>query len=364
MTHYIKPIKFLLISLISLSLYGCSDHSPEAMLDNYLYRLSNAIDVEQGEKIDIPVRPLFPHRRDRKIEIPDMREGLLDVLKLKECQLTSLIAERNSSLGKVYRPSLKMRYEIEFLKRLNHCIAKLEAMSNPDQELITLTSELYSIKTQHIFKEVWNGIYTSESIEKNFSRKFQPLPLQDDASTSASINALKQISDFLQQDFFNPQSDRAQLIQLEEAYKVLFVNNSGPKLFSSLELLTSKLSQATDMINLRLSGRPLCFNQRPGNQAKIMRNVFYKYYIGEVQPYIAQSHRYSDRWLKLQLKIYERLAGLNVPIHGSMEQYMTQVVSQSSQGSIWMDYINARDKHTQAWQNLLKQCGMMPTKTN
>jgi hypothetical protein len=36
------------------------------------------------------------------------------------------------------------------------------------------------------------------------------------------------------------------------------------------------------------------------------------------------------------------------------------VLSKTDNKSLWMQYIKARNKHTQAWQTLLKQCGMMP----
>ena len=184
-------LSFVLILSLSLLLSGCSRDTPEAMLDNYLYRLSNTLDLPQPKTYEPKVRLQFPAKRQRILNTIEIREGLLDVLKLERCNLLPLIAQRNSSLGKVATPSVKLGYELEFFSLLNQCRRTLNQESDVDTELLTRINEIYTIKRNNLAAELWNGIYTSEAIELNFSLRQSPLPLQDNGSPQQSLKALQ-----------------------------------------------------------------------------------------------------------------------------------------------------------------------------
>ncbi|WP_415891896.1 DUF3080 family protein [Neptuniibacter sp. PT8_73] len=356
----LKRLSILIVLLISLS--GCSRDTPELVLENYLYRLSNTLDLNQPQSYIPEARIQFPLKRDRILKTTEIREGLLDVLKLKRCDLLPLIAERNSSLGKVAKPSTKLQYELNFYYLLTQCRESLRNASAIDTELLKRVNEIHRVKRDNLPAELWNGIFTAPEMEANFSRSQTALPLVDNSSTQQSIEALRTLVNLTannldQFGLTKPNEDR-----LNQAFKVLHSNRSGPAIISSLEVLTYHLDQAANLLGKRNSpNTPLCRNQSPNKTARILENVFYKFYIGEVLPYLAQTDRYASQWLDLNQQLLQNYTTLSISIPQSMETYSTTILSKSAPNGIWLSYQRARDKHTEAWQKTLKNCGMMPT---
>ncbi|WP_415901517.1 DUF3080 family protein [Neptuniibacter sp. QD29_5] len=356
----LKRFSILIILLIPLS--GCSRDTPELVLDNYLYRLSNTLDLNQPQSYIPETRVQFPLKRDRLLKTTEIREGLLDVLKLKRCDLLPLIAERNSSLGKVATPSTKLQYELNFYYLLNQCIQSLGNDIAIDTELLRRVNEIYRVKRENLPAELWNGIFTAPEVEANFSRSQAPLPITDNSSSQQSIEALQTLVNLTANNLDQLGTTKPNKERLNQAFKVLHSNRSGPAIISSLEILTYHLDQAARLLEQRNSPKnPLCRNESPNKTARILENVFYKFYIGEVLPYLAQTDRYASQWLDLNQQLLQNYKALSVSIPQSMETYSATVLSKTSPQSLWLNYQQARDKHTEAWQKTLKNCGMMPT---
>lgn len=358
-------LSFISILSLSLLLSGCSRDTPEAMLDNYLYRLSNTLDLPQPKTYEPKVRLLFPAKRERILNTTEIREGLLDVLKLERCNLLPLIAQRNSSLGKVATPSIKLGYELKFYSLLNQCRRSLSANIDIDTKLLARINEIYTVKRNNLAAELWNGIYTSEAIELNFSLRQLPLPLQDNGSPQQTIKALEILVALTSFTLDEYETVTINIEQLDSAINTLHSNRSGSEIFSSLEILTYYLQRATQLLDqAHLNNQLQCYSSRPSRQAKILENVFRKFYIGEVQTYLGMSHRYASQWLELNTRLLNNLKQFNLSIPKGMETYSTALLSKTTANSLWSNYTQARNKHTRAWQKLLKQCGLMPTTTN
>lgn len=363
MKHYdlISISKTLCFILAFCLLSACSRDDPESMMVNYVSRLSRVLETEA---IIPPIAPLprFPLKRDRIIATQEIREGLINLLKLKECKLLPLIAERNSSLGKVFAPSQKLLYELKFFIQIRDCQSRLQNQPNSDPELLDLVSEIYAIKKSNLAAEIWNGIYISSEIESNFSRGEQPLDLSDDGSAAHMLSAfstISQLSELAIDQSFWALPD--QVTSIETLYEPLHKNRAGAKALKSITLLTHYMDHASQIIETRLEKRALCFNQKPSAQARILQNVFYKFYIGEFQPYLAQSHRYALNWIQINNHLLTNFKQAGIDIPEAMRIYQQQVLSETAENSLWFRYQSARKRHTQAWQKILKQCGMMPT---
>jgi len=356
----LKRLSIFIALLLSLS--GCSRDTPEQVLENYLYRLSNTLDLNQPQSYSPNVRLQFPLKRDRILKTTEIREGLLDVLKLKRCDLLPLIAERNSSLGKVAKPSTKLQYELNFYHLLNQCRESLRNDSTIETELLKRVNEIYSIKRENLPAELWNGIFTAPEIEVNFSLSQTPLPIIDNSSSQQSIEALHTLVNLTAHNLDQLGTTKPNEELLNQAFKILHSNRSGPSIISSVEILTYHLDQAAQLLEQRNSpNNPLCRNQSPNKTARILENVFYKFYISEVLPYLAQTDRYASQWLDLNQQLLQNYTALSVSIPQSMETYSTTMLSKTAPQGLWLNYQRARDKHTAAWQKTLKNCGMMPT---
>lgn len=343
--------------LLSLALSGCRDDSPQSMLENYSNRVSNALERSERLTLSAPTSlPAFPRRRDRFLPVEDVRQGLVEVFNLRHCRLITLIAERNSSLGKVMKPSRQLAYELELYVGLRDCLEQL-IRTRAEEELIRQISDILAIKARNLPRVIWNGIYTSEAVERNFSRSEPPLPLLSSDSFISDITAMETLIGLAAlQSNTSAWPLPKELETLEQQYQALYSNRFGSRWLHSVNLLTRTLNHTADSINNRLESRPLCYNKKSNPQAKIVKNVFTKYYAAELQPYMARVDQQGRRWLALNNRLLAQFSQLPA----AMQTYREQALSLEHPDSVWQNYSRARDRHTRAWQALLGQCGMMP----
>ncbi len=344
------------------------------MLDDYMGRVANVLDADTPEVSPYEGLQPLPDRRDRRAPTEELRAGLLESIKFRQCDLLPLIAERNSSLGKVMPPSKRVSYELRFFARLAPCYKRMAQtndtpLSNTDasvsrsggEDFLTLLENVYRVKSANLEAELWNGVMLSEEMEMQFSLSREPLPLEGNPTFSDSLRAL-QVFNKLQQrveDYRHTGelSLPAELATLEDHYFALYSSYYGAQLLKSLALLSSYLNAAAGILEQAIADRPLCFNERPTPQADILQNVFFNYYAGKVQPYMSQVQRQGELWLE-QLATLMQPPNLEPP--QAMQRYYEEVWAKETAEGLWQDYQAALKRHTQAWQDVLGQCGLMP----
>ena len=357
--HY--TCRFLIILIAIALLQGCDQRPAESMLERYSNRVANSLDSDAELNLDIQLQlPAYPRRRERIQPVTDLRQGLIEVLNLRHCQLINLIAERNSSLGKVMPPSRQLVYEIRLIFRLGSCRQSLRmSQTETDPQLLRQVEEIFQIKKINFEAALWNGLFTSEAMERNFSLSEPPLSLTGDDGFSQSRQALLTFNRLaaLNNDLTLPQRGWAEpdyLDQLEPHYQALSTLRFGSRWLRSIYLVTYTLNHTASVIEQRLKQRPLCFNKKATPQALIVKNVFNKYYAGELQPYMARADREGREWLQLNHRL---LQNFNY-IPAAMQRYQRQIINPD--GPLWQNYTSARERHTKAWQQLLSQCNLMP----
>jgi len=124
-----------------------------------------------------------------------------------------------------------------------------------------------------------------------------------------------------------------------------------------LKLLTNHLNAVAEAIDKRLSRKPFCFKGHQPPRANVLNNVFRKYYVQQVQPYMAEVEQNAKPWFTAHTAIIKKL-----PPTPAMKVYADQVFSPQHNNSLWSRWIAARDRHTKAWQTILGQCNMMPSR--
>lgn len=348
-----------LYSIVLLLLSACSNETPEKQLmHTYVSRVASALNEDTKKASQAGQIPALPPQKLRHQATIDIREGMLDVLDLRYCDLLPLIASRNSSLGIVAKPSQRLIYEIEFYRKLTSCLPLLEKDPRVDSELKTRIKALYTIKTQNLPIVIWNALYTGQEIEATLALNLPPIPLKE-TNHSEVLGALNKIFSIANILSMEPSADKFSLTNLEKSYAVVYHNPIGTPLLKSLLLLELALNEVTDTINARLARRPLCFPGMRNPQANILKNIFTEYYAGQIQPYMSNAHRVGEQWFSLHEKALKLL-----PVPDQIKPYAAQVFMRDSDNSIWQRYTRARDRHTQAWQKILKQCQLMPTRSN
>ena len=344
----------LLITLLLLS--GCNQDPVTSRLQDYAGRVSNAIEHDISLTLDESL-PAYPAKRDRLMQITELREGLIDVLDLRRCGLLELIGERNSSLGKLALPSQRLIYEFRFMPPLRNCIQALRnsdnALSEDETELLERLLKIEQIKQENLPLVVANAVFNSEEVVRQFA-------LANPAADTTELmlfqhldHPLEQLSDLAMLSRQARWHHVPDLSRLEQSFEQLHQTHFGTAWLRSLSYLTQTLEQTATAMEQRLQQRPLCFNQRPTPQARIMHNVFQKYYAAELQPWMSAVHRNGQRWRQHWASLTEQL-----PLTPALRAYFEQTLTGTH--SLWARYLRARDRHTRGWQELLRQCGMMP----
>ncbi len=342
---------------MTLILSGCNTQSDlDRLFNNYTQAVANILDEEWENAVPEPPPPLPPQRL-RTLATTEIREGLIDVLDLSVCNLLPLIAEKNSSLGKVAPPSQALSYELRFYRTINDCLPVVLNDSDIDIAIKEKILAIHQIKANNLPAVLWNAFYTGQEIEQSLALNQAPIPLeQSEQSYQHALSALAVFNDLTLIATLNPEALRPiDTHILEKHYESLYIAPLGVPLLKSLLLLEANLNNVAQIIESRLERRPLCFKGMRTPKADILKNVFTQQYALKLQPYLSKVDRLASRWYHLHQSTTDHL-----PVPSEVADYVTQVFQRNAETSIWNRYIRARDRHTQAWQHILNQCNLMP----
>ena len=351
-------MKHWLTLLLSTSfMTGCIDTDPaKSLVETYAERTSRAIDIEFDLKLNktSELYPILPDRRERTASLTPITEGLIDVLDLKQCGLIDLIAQRNTSLGKLAGGSQRLIYELEFIPKLRGCQALLTNDSS-QTDVLARVKEINQIKSENWPRQIWNSLYSSSEMEQHFSLGAAPLPPDADYSIAELMLTMQRFVEIAETQSHSDWQTPSFANELERDYETLYRSRFGSEWLASMALLTQVLEQTSEAIKQRLNDRPICFNQRQNQKSEILWNVFMKFYVNSLQPYIAQVERTGRQWSELHQRIN---TSLNLPQGQWLDTYT------HPEGKVWSRYLQAREKHTKAWQDILDQCGLRPGSQN
>ncbi|UAW97173.1 DUF3080 family protein [Halopseudomonas nanhaiensis] len=345
----------LLAVLVTLSglLAGCS-REPEAsrQMDNYLERVGRVLDQEwEPWRVERLTAYRPPSRRQAVQPIPELRLSILDLLvDSRDCgPFQQLIAERNSSLGRLMAPSTLLGFEGELLRALDSCLDVIA--DQPGRE--GLTSELQRIadvKRDNLTRRFWNSLAGSEEFSHFLRFADQPLPVSDTALPHPpGIDALRQLAAIGSDLPDRLPPDRP---QTEPLFATLARDQRSGELIHSLARLTHTLDQATAMLRARPAGY-VCPMGTATDRSRTLLNVFGLFYAGEVQPQMAQAQRLGEPW-QAALNELSNVDGASPAV----ARYIDELVGE--QDGLWERYQRSIASHSKAWQDVLGACQMQP----
>ncbi|MFZ3153810.1 DUF3080 family protein [Pseudomonas sp.] len=342
----------LLLLLTALCLCACTPADDGlALQEDYLQRLSNALDVEPATAFDSSelTRYRLPARRERLLEIAELRISLLELLvDVRRCPaLQQQISLRNNSLGKQLTPSSRLAYEGDLLRALDACSAQLR---NQDQRPLRNTLEqLAQEKRAQLPGVFWNALNASPEVERYLRFAEQTLPPHA-GEDNAALDALAQLAAIgtALPDALPPSTE-----QLDPLFFALHASDQGGQLISSLASLTHTLNQGSEMLHSRQQSRPLCPTGKATERGRIVQNIFVKYYAGSLQPYLAQVDQRGQAWSS-SLRSLSSVA--QIPL--ATRQYLHSL--SGHEASLWTAFQQATARHVRSWQELLNSCGLAP----
>jgi hypothetical protein len=277
--------------------------------------------------------------------------NLLDFLKLSSCDLQRHIGQRNSSLGLFLEPSQRLIYEYKFIDLGDICLQTLAV----DSELYNLLEEALIVKREQLAIVRWNAVFASDEFSVLFSLSTEPLNVEE---VMLEPNELYAALDDIYQYANASVMSTADEFALEQAFSVVVSSKRLGQIRHSLQLSRLFLAEADKLLTSRLSTRPLCFNERPNQKFDIVQTVFLKYYINEIQPYIAKLHQQSEPILKRIERLRNQLNS-DQRMSLAFDDFWSGVFV--SEDSEWQLFNAAIKQHTINWQHLLTQCGRLPS---
>lgn len=238
--------------VLAVSLVGCGGNdASDRLLRDYQRALAERLDLAPPEHAKPRNIGAFPELRERRVSIPETREGMLDIHALRECHITTLVAERNSTLGRVAPASQRWQYELELWQRLESCLSGEVAERLAANDLARL-ERLTVTKREQLPRAIWNGLFGSEEWAQNFSRVSSALAPEALAPPGEQLAALDYLHELSRAPFEAdrplPSPDR-----LEDHLQALNDRPYTAELLRTLLLAEQRLTEANALLDRALS---------------------------------------------------------------------------------------------------------------
>lgn len=337
MSHYFLRMGLALVFALLLTACG---QSAGGLYDDYLSRLGNVLDVPVAER-HTPAPQGAPRSRDLQLEIPDVRVTPLAYWNLRHCELFRLISDRNSILGRVAPPNTVWRYEARVLAAIEDCKAHPDTRDSQQEQLDAWAED----KWEAWPKATWNGTIASPEVRQIWSASQSAWTPGQVPSQSEQYADLQTLTGWAQQW---PDADMPDDSTFSGVYQRLNRHSTGGQWRRSVQVSHGGLDAANEMLRTAKEAGRLCPAGVATRSAEHARNVLTQFFIGEVQPYLAQLNREGERLLGVFSDLTEA-TGEEV---AEWQAFMARIEAE-------LDGLQqvTRD-HADYWQALLAQCDL------
>ena len=365
------------ISVAMFALLGCFGGSTvKQSIDDYAARLSRVLDTPLPDSFNDKITTPLPKLADSatlKHAIEGVSINLREFYALQDCELGTVVAERNTSLGKSQLPSQRLVYESKLLNVLKSCEAALTKENESNQRNAALAATIASWreqKTQEYSKTWANLVQGSQELRLALNTPERLFSVENNKDALSSVNALYYINnlsnkELLLSDVYSSntassdteteatnENNSERIIEsseLEQQLKIIRSARLPATLWHTQQTLTQNLSLLTDMLETELDAVS-CPEGRASDKAKILRNVFYLFFIEEIQPVGSLVNQYH---YKLAPLWEDWLA--QPSLHEEFKRYIRQ---QSQDG--FNQYSSVMKAHVNLWQGFLGRCNLSP----
>jgi hypothetical protein len=244
---------------------------------------------------------------------------------------------------------------LRFFRQLRACENEVRRNRPQDREFLDELAAIRRAKEANLPRTFWNATFASPEFRTLLSTGTPALQRNQTVSL-ADVEAALDVLTQLGRDLLERPPD-LDLAALEGQYYHLQVGKLVGELLHGLHLSRHSLAQATGILRKTAEARQLCPMGTKTTRSGYLFNVFVKFYAGEVQPYISALHRHSAP-LFVQLHRLRQVETLEPP--GAFVDFYDRWLNPEAADGLWLNFDRALKEHTQAWQRVLQQCGMMP----
>ncbi len=336
--------KVLVTTGLLIVLGSCTDRqSLPYLLEDYQQRLANILD--SSAPVTHPENIMhFPSLREieqsQTSQLTPTNIKLFEFYKLKHCALYSIIAERNTSLGKTQLPSVRFSYEQQLIHALKNCI---ELTNEP--KLKAMLTEWLTIK-QANFPLVWtNLIQQSSEIRLALSSNKGWISATDKDGLGPTLESLILLIHAKQLDYTQKEDIEFHLKQLSQYALLAKIWRSQTYMTQQLLALTQWLEEHQEQLT--------CNSGEASTKVKYLANVLQRYFIDKIQPKATKLNHYH-----YQLAPHIEVLVTDSHLSNAFKTYLRQHIEQG-----FSQYQIAMKQHLSFWQLLFKQCNIQPGET-
>jgi len=271
---------------------------------------------------------IFPSRNQLNITAPELRIDLAQFYQLADCPIQTLIAERNTTLGKLHSPSRRYLYEVDFIQILELC-----------QPLPANVLKWLEYKQQQLPMAWARLVMLSDELQYQLSAQAGFIRGQD----IDGLNQVKQALTYLLNLQQTPDSNSQ---QLEQALHTLLNYPLLSQIWRSQQLLAHNLERTNHWLKQQQITHTCVTAEKAPQEIIYLSNVFRLFFIQKIQPVSSRLNYYH---YQLQPKIQQLLQAPALT-----PEFKTYIHTQYEQG--FLRYQTQIQRHIQLWQQVFKQC--------
>ena len=269
----------LLICACLCLLVACAPAGQEQALEEYVDRLANTLALDPREP-EPGIAPLPPRVGEIQLDTAGSKVDALDFLALSGCALQTTIGKRNSSLGRLARPSQRLLLKREYLRLAPACVENLQAKG--EAALAADLQTAWELKRSQVPTLVFNATLGSEEY-RAFWRQRSQAP-----TSSAVITALEAVNGLAKQWLAgNYEADN-------QGFEILLSEirrGDGGSLQADLIQQAAWLGEANRLLETQRAEGPLCRGGLRPARVEVLENVIRRFFVEGVQPGSAELGR-------------------------------------------------------------------------
>ena len=314
-------------------------------IGDYLTRLENVLE-RRAHKPEAKVGIAYPAPRFLTVAMPSAELTIRDFLSLRQCKLHSVIAHRNSQLGKVASASQKLFSDLNILHLGPECLKKLGNV-----ELASTLDAVLKRKEQNLTATLWYALLGQAEHASFWHSKSDQLqyPLELQIDVRDDIVGLENFVNSVlsgQRDFSVQHTNKI------ERHLGRLRSGDGGRLLEEYRQLAAGLDKANSVIQQRLDS-PLCLSASPSQQAHHFANVVNTRFIKNVQTHAVRLNQRADTLLSAYYRLEQPLLSYSATHYKIWAQQRDAVFKEGRSAALG---------HVKLLQKLYQQCGLVAGK--
>lgn len=278
----------------------------------------------------------FPAKSEMLIDIPQLNINMREFYAIENCAIKQLIAERNTALGKIQLPSVRLQYEWTLIALLRSCI---ENTANQDNNKLIDKMIIWLTQKERVFDLTWANMLT-QSNESHAAFSSASGFIEGDESDNiteglfdlANLIAIKQ----------DPQQH---ISMMETSLQSMLKHRVYVRLWRSQIRVKTQLDKMTADI-AKWEKSFACQTRKDKEKLTIIRNVFTLFFIQEIQPIAAKMNHYH---YLLKPEFMKLVNDPTLPV-----VFKDTIAKHANDG--FDEYQKAMLKHIKIWQVIFKKC--------